>query len=529
MTTAEARRQTPMEKYNFTSTSSRTLSNEALKKLQDATVRWIVADCRPLTMTEDEGFRSMMKLATGCETYVPPCYSTITAQMHHMYELQRSILVDRLTNAASVSLTADFWTSSQNRNYIGVTAHFIENWTLQSVVLDILEVNESHTAEVCGQTLVDIAKDWSISDKVLCIITDRGRNIVKSVVEHTPYINSNCMAHIFQRAIAAGFKASSMDTLLTKCRKLVGHFKHSPKQTSLLSKAAEELQLRHLSLIQNVTTRWFSCLAMAQRLLSQKEAVNKVLDEAGDSKFKLNDADFARLEQLVKLLAPLKEISDFLGGEKYVTGSCTVHILRKLEAFLIPTADDTGYLQQFKEAFSSYLEHQIRTPPILKACAFVDPRFKNLKGLPDKDKEHVHETILNGMASSMTSQNDETATDDHVVSQDNVAPSFLMDSDTDNENFDNGENNTAMLQAELLSYRSTKVEPLSTDPLAFWRSHAGTFPHVAQQAEKLLCVTATSLPYERLFSVAGILVEKKRTSLTPEHVREILSLNSWLK
>jgi len=66
-------------------------------------------------------------------------------------------------------------------------------------------------------------------------------------------------------------------------------------------------------------------------------------------------------------------------------------------------------------------------------------------------------------------------------------------------------------------------------PLAFWKSHAGTFPHVAQQDEKLLCVTATSLPCERLFSVAGILLEKKRTALTPEHVREMLSLNSWLK
>ena len=85
-----------------------------------------------------------------------------------------------------------------------------------------------------------------------------------------------------------------------------------------------------------------------------------------------------------------------------------------------------------------------------------------------------------------------------------------------------------MLQAEQLSYRSTKVEPMSTDPLAFWKSHAGTFPYVAQQAAKLVCVPANSLSRERLFSVAGILVEKKRTALTPEHVRQILCLNSWL-
>ena len=83
----------------------------------------------------------MMQLATGCETYVPPCYSTIIAHMHDMSDLQRRLLVDCLTNAASVSLTADFWSSSQNLSYIGVTAYFIEDWTLQSVVLDILEAS----------------------------------------------------------------------------------------------------------------------------------------------------------------------------------------------------------------------------------------------------------------------------------------------------------------------------------------------------------------------------------------------------
>ena len=56
---------------------------------------------------------------------------------------------------------------------------------------------------------------------------------------------------------------------------------------------------------------------------------------------------------------------------------------------------------------------------------------------------------------------------------------------------------------------------MSTDSLAFWKSHARTFPHVAQQAAQLLCVPATSLPCKRLFNVAGILVEKKRTALTP--------------
>jgi len=50
-----------------------------------------------------------------------------------------------------------------------------------------------------------------------------------------------------------------------------------------------------------------------------------------------------------------------------------------------------------------------------------------------------------------------------------------------------------------------------------------------KHAEELICVTVTSLPCERLFSVSGILLEKKITALTPENVKEILSLNSRLK
>ena len=141
------------------------------------------------------------------------------------------------------------------------------------------------------------------------------------------------------------------------------------------------MQLDNLSLIQDVTTRWFSVLAMAERIVSQKLAIDKVLDDSGacqDSR--LSDVEVCRLEQLIKILSPLKDISDYLGGEKYVTGSVVLHAARKLEKFLITTADDPQYISSFKKAFISYMEKNIRLPPVLKTCAAVDPRFKKLKG-----------------------------------------------------------------------------------------------------------------------------------------------------
>lgn len=376
-----------VDKYYKTTT---VLPSVTQGNIKQAVVKWIITDCRPLTITSDEGFKELLRTATGCQSYVPPCYATITESIHQMYVEKKIIVKERLAAACAVSLTADFWTSIQNRSYIGVTVHFIEQWLLKSFVLDVLEVSESHTAEVCGRTLENVANEWEIAEKVMVIVTDRGRNIVKGIEQHTPFLNTNCLAHILQRGIVAGFKASGMDGLFVKCRKIVGHFKHSSLQTARLNEASQELQLSNLVLIQDITTRRFSVLAMAERLVSKKAAIEQVLDENGwSAENRLSDAEYGRLEQIIKLLGPLKELSDRLGGEKYITGSVQVHAVRKLEQFLIPSTDDPMYISSFKKAFSSYMAMNIQLPPVVKTCAALDPRFKKLKGINEKHNNYL--------------------------------------------------------------------------------------------------------------------------------------------
>jgi hypothetical protein len=101
--------------------------------------------------------------------------------------------------------------------------------------------------------------------------------------------------------------------------------------------------------------------------------------------------------------------------------------------------------------------------------------------------------------------------------------------DSDSSDSESGENIHTKLTAELTSYRCGKAEPMTTDPLEFWKQNETVFPNVAQQAKKLLCVPATSLPCERLFSAAGILVDKRRSALRSGHVQQMLCLQSWMQ
>jgi len=101
---------------------------------------------------------------------------------------------------------------------LGVTVHFVEEWSLQSS-MDVVCLKAILLKYV--EKLTKIMNDWHISDKV--IVTDRGRNIVIGVREFTPSISTNCVAHIMQRGIALCMKAAEMESLLVKCRKIVGH------------------------------------------------------------------------------------------------------------------------------------------------------------------------------------------------------------------------------------------------------------------------------------------------------------------
>ena len=67
------------------------------------------------------------------------------------------------------------------------------------------------------------------------------------------------------------------------------------------------------------------------------------------------------------------------------------------------------------------------------------------------------------------------------------------------------------------------------DPLEWWKVSQIRFPNLASLAKKYLTILGTSIPSERVFSVAGLTVTKLRASLDPDTVNEILFLHKHMK
>ena len=72
---------------------------------------------------------------------------------------------------------------------------------------------------------------------------------------------------------------------------------------------------------------------------------------------------------------------------------------------------------------------------------------------------------------------------------------------------------------------ATEGVPLDSDPLNWWSSHCNSFPTLAKLAKKYLCINASSVSSERLFSISGNIVSRKRSLLKPETVNKLVFLS----
>jgi hypothetical protein len=186
-------------------------------------------------------------------------------------------------------------------------------------------------------------------------------------------------------------------------------------------------------------------------------------------------------------------------------------------------------------------------------AAAVDPRMKKLKGLGPLDRAKVWTEVASRMRIIGQENADKMV---HVVKQ-VVAKRVrydalrifddMNDSDTDDEEIANvavpvegpGVDNVLerAIEIEITLYKGLpKVEMFEGGvenctvncPLVWWKVHQHQLPLMSQLARRLLCIPATSAPSERVFSVAGLTISKKRNKLTPQHANELIFLhNSW--
>eukprot|EP00105_Crassostrea_gigas_P035346 XP_019919494.1 PREDICTED: uncharacterized protein LOC109617585 [Crassostrea gigas] len=201
--------------------------------------------------------------------------------------------------------------------------------------------------------------------------------------------------------------------------------------------------------------------------------------------------------------------------------------------------EDSIVLVSFKEAVTKDLssrfpksDHDLATHHAVLTCA-LDPRYKSLKFMTDEQRNLVKSNI----------EKFDTQTE-HVP----VEPPVVVKS----ENTDNAESNKAevnamsfllgdlvdltgeevdaeksLVQEYEMFVRETAVKG-NADPLDWWKNKADSYKKLAPIAKFFLCIPGTFVPSERVFSDTGNIVTKKRASLDPDTVNQLVFLRSVL-
>ena len=531
-------------------TKSRPCSSARAGEVTELILDWVIDSCRPLSTISDPGFVRLLGFTEP--DFTVPSRTHLTSLMKKRHADGKSELKELLKDATGLALTTDGWTSSSTHSYLTYTAHFIDkDWTLNGVVLQTAVFQGGHTAVRLAQHFTGVLDGYDIPWHLVVAVThDEAANMVAAAnrLEDDVGCKSQvCMAHRLQTVIRhAVDKTNGVDKVLSAARKLVGHFKHSALASDALYQKQLQLEpsVRPKRVVQDVPTRWNSSFYMLERLLEIRTALTVLLTDVLATPKReyrdllLKDNQWSAAEHLVAILRPFELATTVGSGQQYTTISIMLPIVTKLNAGVkrLAQSADSVMARSFASTLQVGLEKKFSlthfaTSSIPVVTCALDPRFRNLPFLEPEERDVVRKNLLlmsvkDRSVPAPSSRSIETPAK-KSCSLAQLLSSDVPSDDDSSDDEDSGSQASKLeeqVERQLAVYFTEEAVPFDTNPLEWWKLHASRFPDVSALARKFLAVPGTSVPSEAVFSSAGVLVSKLRSSLHPDNVDALIFL-----
>ena len=238
-------------------------SDQRQKQLENAIASMISHDLLPMRFLDSKKFQTVMEIAEPHFTMPnrkklrSSLLPTICADVETKLKVQ-------LNQAQDICITVDLWSSRDMRSFLGMTGHFILDYTLHSIMISCSRFKGSHTGDGIFTVYQETLTNFGIADKISHIITDNATNMVKAFTlpgmddlatdddedDDDDYLmeqplpddlvylqgqRSPCFAHTLQLVVKDGLKeAKQMTKIIRKVSKIVSHCRKSNKTSELL-------------------------------------------------------------------------------------------------------------------------------------------------------------------------------------------------------------------------------------------------------------------------------------------------------
>lgn len=213
----------------------------------------------PFHFVQGIGFRRLMSAALpryklrGREHFTVLLCEDLYSQMSNKVK-------QLLEKFDKLSFTTDIWSDpSAGVSLLSLTAHGIaEDFRKMNIILKCEPMQGSHTGDVISEKILSMLNEWNISNKVHCIVHDKGSNMIRAM-NLSQFTHINCTIHQLQLCIKAGlFSNGDIVQIIEKIKKIVTHFNHSMlAQDELRKIQTERLNQPPLTVVQDCPTRYF--------------------------------------------------------------------------------------------------------------------------------------------------------------------------------------------------------------------------------------------------------------------------------
>lgn len=245
----------------------------------------------------------------------------------------------------------------------------------------------------------------------------------------------------------------------------------------------------------------------------------------------LNFQEWLLAEDVVALLRPFEKLTVILSGEKYVSLSSVIPLIFGLQNAINTKTPETSHGKFLQRSLANEVEKRLgvyETNRTAAKATFLDPRLKKKAFGSELNANNAQMSIINELKDYMSIENSnqvvESITTESIYVEDEIWGA--IDKKILQNNTQLNPYSTAALTIKQyieLPYLDRKM-----DPLLFWEEKKQLFPALYKLALKYLCIPATSVPSERLFSKAGMLCNARRNRLVPKKLNQILFLNSTI-
>nr|XP_055059808.1 E3 SUMO-protein ligase ZBED1-like [Misgurnus anguillicaudatus] len=511
-------------------------------KVDESLVKMIAKDFQPFSIVENEGFREYSQ--TLNPSYVLPSRHTISRRMlPNMYEKVRADLKDIIKDVSAVCLTTDCWTSRTTTSYIAVTCHYISDFELKSALLDCCTITEHHTAEQLAYKLDQVTQEWGIQGKVAACTTDNAKNIVKPVKDVLKWNHVGCMAHTLNLVVRHSLEGPDIQAIIQKVKNITEYMRKSTVAAAKLREIQKQMGQDELRPKQDVATRWNSTFYMLQRMLQIKEPLVSTLAIVNPTMPTLTLQEWENVKEACDVLQPFEEITTEMSSESFVTGSKAILIARGLQRFISHkqrTPPKSATVLDLINRLAAEMDKRLsllERVPVLADATFLDPRFKKYAFVNDRYAAEAQARVERATTRAATPSSGEVeeveaATSAAATASTPSQPVPVVWADFEERVTSlrpNLQNPHAESLLEVKGFLSEQLIPRTADPLEWWKVRSLVYKNLCTVMKTRLCIVATSVPSERVFSKTGQILSERRSNLTTDKVGQLAFLNANLQ